>query len=318
MNAQKLLIGFTLLLFAFIGIKAVQKKKSDSATPEPQTIEVLVSLEDEPQEPQAIVPRSADGLPSANRIALLFNIGEPKLPFVETIRYSSRASWQPGRAAWVADYARHFETSRHFIARSLNGRADYLNQKVNNGDHFNVLRNDRDLSFYLVVDITRSTLWFYAHDGVRDEHTLLKSYQVGLGRPDENKTSGLLTPLGSYSLGDRIATYQPGRMGTFNGEPTEMIRVFGTRWIPFEKALANATEPARGFGLHGVPWEFDEASGELTERPSCLGEYESDGCIRLATQDIEELFAIIVTKPTTIEIVRDFHEARLPGREAEL
>jgi len=43
--------------------------------------------------------------------------------------------------------------------------------------------------------------------------------------------------------------------------------------------------------------------------------YYSDGCIRLATPDMEELFAVIVTKPTVIEIVKDFNDARLPGTE---
>jgi lipoprotein-anchoring transpeptidase ErfK/SrfK len=46
-----------------------------------------------------------------------------------------------------------------------------------------------------------------------------------------------------------------------------------------------------------------------------IGAYDSDGCIRLSSADIEELFSIVLTKPTFVEIVKDFHEAKLPGVE---
>ena len=97
-----------------------------------------------------------------------------------------------------------------------------------------------------------------------------------------------------------------------------MIRIFGTRWIPFEEALSDTTEPARGFGIHGAPWYKDEESDQLIENRSCLGKYESDGCIRLGTEDMEELFSIIVTKPTTIEIVTDISQAHLPGQMSNI
>ncbi len=92
-----------------------------------------------------------------------------------------------------------------------------------------------------------------------------------------------------------------------------MIRVFGTRWIPFEKEIEGCSEPAKGFGLHGLPWTSDPTSGALVE--SKMSRYDSDGCIRLAQEDIEEIFSIVITKPTTVELVRDFHEAKLPGVE---
>ena len=71
---------------------------------------------------------------------------------------------------------------------------------------------------------------------------------------------------------------------------------------------------ARGFGIHGVPW-IENGQNELIPDESSLGKFESDGCIRLANADMEELFAIIITKPTTVEIVKDFHLAKLPGVE---
>jgi len=46
-----------------------------------------------------------------------------------------------------------------------------------------------------------------------------------------------------------------------------------------------------------------------------VGQYESDGCIRLSHEDMEELFSVIITKPTLIEIVKNSKDAKLPGVE---
>ncbi len=253
-------------------------------------------------------------VPEANRINEFFNKVDPKFPFVETIVYKSRVPWQKGRPAWLSDYATYYSTSRHFIARSLNGKADYFKQDVAEGDKFNVLKKDKNIEFYLVIDASRCKLWFYVYDADTKERTLVKTYQVGLGRVDASKPSGLLTPLGKYSLGSKIAIYKPKMMGTYNNQKVEMIRIFGSRWIPFEKEYPGATAPAKGFGIHGVPWVANE-KGELIQDKASLGKYESDGCVRLATEDVEELFAIIITKPAYVELVKDFFDAKLPGTE---
>lgn len=253
-------------------------------------------------------------LPDANRIDELFNKTDPRLPIVETITYQSRVGWQKGRPAWLSDYASHYQTSRHFIARSLNGKADYFKQDVVDGDRFNVLSLDKNISFLLVIDTSRYKMWFYSYDKDSNERILIKTYNVGLGRVDSTKTSGLLTPLGKYSLGSKIAIYKPKMMGYYNGEKVEMIRIFGSRWIPFEKEIESTTAPAKGLGVHGVPW-VDNGKGELVEDATSVGKNESDGCVKLATADIEELFAIIITKPTTIELVEDYFDAKLPGEE---
>ena len=253
-------------------------------------------------------------LPKADRVAELFNRGEPKLPIVETITYRSRVPWQKGRPAWLSDYATHHATSRHFIARSLNGKADYFKQNVAEGDRFNVIRSDKNLQFYLLIDTTQCKLWLYYVDLDTHERVLIKDYAVGLGRPEASRVSGNLTPLGKYELGSRIAIYKPKMMGVHNGQKVEMIRVFGTRWIPFEKEISETTAPAKGFGLHGVPWKAND-KGELVEDISSLSKHLSDGCVRLSTKDIEEIFAIIITKPTVVELVRNFEDAKLPGKE---
>lgn len=262
-------------------------------------------------------PLSAEDLPTANRIEELFNLEEPKLPIVETITYKSRVDWQKGSPAWVSDYASHYATSRHFIARSLNKKPDYLKQDVADGNRFNVLRPDKKIQFHLLIDISRCKMWFSYQDMDTGEKVLLKTYDVGLGRFDNSKSSGLLTPLGKYSLGNRIATYKGGMMGHHKGQKTEMIQVFGTRWIPFEKELANTTAPAKGYGLHGVPWQTDRQTGQLTEDRSSLGRYESDGCIRLAAGDIEEIYAIVITKPSIVELVRDYYDSEFAREELE-
>lgn len=245
--------------------------------------------------------------PEADRIDEFFNLNEPKFPIVETMTYKSRVSWQKGRPAWLSDYAGHFKTSRHFIARSLNGKPDYLKQDLAEGARFNILKPDKNIQFHLIVDTSRCKIWFYYHDLDTKEKVLVKTYAAGLGRIDHSKISGLLTPLGIYSLGPRIAVYKPQIMGMHNGAKIEMIRLFGTRWIPFEKEIKGTTAPAKGFGIHGLPWVMK--NGTLIEDSSSLGKYESDGCIRMAKSDIEELYAIVITRPTSVEIVKDFFDA---------
>lgn len=270
----------------------------------------VVQVQEPVSEPKkvAIEPQKPIELPEENRIDQLFSTKGEKLPIVETITYKSRVAWQKGRPAWLSDYASHYETSRHFIARSLNGKPDYLKQDLAEGDKFNVLRQDIPIEFQLVIDASRCKLWFYYIDKSKNEKVLLKTYPVCLGRPDSSKVSGLLTPLGKYSLGKKVATYKPTVMGHYKGQKTEMISVFGTRWIPFDKEISNCTLPSKGFGIHGVPWVKND-KGTWEQDLTSLSHYESDGCVRMASDDIEEIFAIIITKPTSIELIKDFSQS---------
>lgn len=256
----------------------------------------------------------ADDFPVVDRIHQLFSTGPVKLPIVETISYTSSVPWIKGRPAWVADYAAYYGTSRHFIARSLNGKPDYFSQKVSTGSRFNVFKKDKNINFYLLIDINRCKMGFYYVDLDTKERVLLKTYKIGLGRLDPNQSSGCLTPTGKYSLGSKVAIYKPGVMGYFQDQTMELIQIFGTRWIPFELEMEGATASAKGYGIHGAPWSLNP-SGQLIENRDCIGKYDSDGCIRLALEDMEELFAIVITKPTYVVIVKDFREAMLPGIE---
>jgi hypothetical protein len=324
-----LIFGVIFSLALFKGEKKSAKAESGIESPVKSPVEVKLHLPaaaapaqvaiakvvDKPAEvpAQVIPPKSSAPLPEADRIEDLFKKGSSPFPFVETITYKSRVPWQKGRPAWLSDYASHYETSRHFIARSLNGKPDYFKQDIAEGDKINVFKKDVDLKFHLVVDASLCRLWLYAIDGTNGQTTLLKSYPVSLGRVDASKPSGLLTPLGRFSLGNRIAIYKPKVMGYYKGNKIEMIREFGTRWIPFEKEIADASAPAKGYGIHGVPW-VEKTKGTLSQDKSSLGKYESDGCIRLSTEDIEEIFAIIITKPSEIEIVKHFEDASIHKR----
>ncbi|MFT4552120.1 MAG: hypothetical protein ACI9S8_000742 [Chlamydiales bacterium] len=331
MSFPKLLGLVTVLLFSSIFVAALLKggknkgeNKQIVANSSPVAI-VLDNQVAEVVEGEAVFNDNAsetlvqkkmtrdEDLPYADRINELFNTAEPKLPFVETISYTSRVPWIKGRPAWIADYAAHFKTSRYFISRSLSRAKNYFAQNIVNGDRFNIFNKDKDFSFHLVVDISRSKLWFYAYDHDKEEKTLLRTYEVGLGRLDEHLPSGSLTPLGTYSFGNRVAIYKPGIKGFFNHKKVEMIRVFGSRWIPFEEEIYGCTAPAKGMGIHGLPWGENEKTGKLEEDQSSIGMYESDGCIRLKTDDIEELYSIVITQPTYIHLVADFFDAKLPG-----
>ncbi|HSX37935.1 MAG TPA: L,D-transpeptidase [Chlamydiales bacterium] len=264
---------------------------------------------------QAISPLSETELPEADRIRFLFTTDASKLPIVETVSYTSRVPWVQGRPAWIADYASHYNTSRHFIARSLNKKSDYFSQKISLGDRFNVFKNDINLQFYVVADLSRCRMWLYYLDMDKNERVLLKTYPIGVGRSDPKSPSGCLTPVGTYSLGAKVAIYKSGTVGYFQDAQVEMVRVFGTRWIPFDQEIDGCSEPAKGFGLQGVPWIENPETRELVEDRSRIGKYDSDGCIRLLAEDIEEIYAIVITKPTIIELVKDFMDAKLPGME---
>jgi len=230
---------------------------------------------------------SDEDCPLVDEVHRLFALDSSKLSIVETVSFTSRVPWLKDRPAWVADYASHYETSRHFIARSLNRKIDYFTQKVSPGDRFNVFRKDKNIQFHLLIDLSRCRMLFYYLDLDLGERFLLKTYRIGIGRQDSSRASGYLTPMGKYSLGEKVAIYKPETTGFFGSQKIEMIRVFGTRWIPFHVELEGCSEEAKGFGLHGAPWINDPVSGLLIEDRSKLGKYDSDGCIRLASEDIE-------------------------------
>ncbi len=331
MSFARIFVVMVVALFGFIGYKAIVKKRASR-----QLEQISIPIKSEGADPAKINPKDTghnylikhdpskaiqtakkvqedDQDEKIDRVWQLFTTTKDKLPIVETISYSSRAPWIKGRPAWIADYASHYMTSRHFIARSLNGKVDYFTQKVAPGDRFNVLRTDKNINFYLLVDITRLKMWFYYLDLDLNEKVLLKTYKIGVGRLDSNGES--LTPVGKYLLGDKIAIYKPGTIGNFQNQPIEMIQVFGTRWLPFKDEIGDCAKPAKGYGIHGAPCVLDVETKEIKEMKESIGQFDSDGCIRLLKDDMEELFAIVITRPTIVEIVKDSSSLRQEKNE---
>lgn len=264
-----------------------------------------------------IVSVSSDSeLPAeVDRISELFEPYGTELSFIETVTYAGRVEWVNGRPAYLGDYAAHYQTSKHFIARSLRGMGNYLSDVVSKGEKFNVYKKDRPIEFHCIVDLSRLKLWLYCHDRESDSKILLKTYRVCAGKLDASRKSGSLTPIGTFAIGKEFAVYQEGVKGNFKNEPCEMISVYGKRWIPLGREISGCSSSCKGLGLHGVPWKGLTDSASLQEQRSCIGHYETEGSIRLLTEDIEEIYAIIVSKPAYLHCVKDFIDAQIPGRE---
>jgi hypothetical protein len=330
-----LLIG-AVVLFSILGCMSVVKKirkrhpepltatEKSLAQPLSETSVVSMPLlgtpavkEHAPSERPVVLlkPTTSGDFPQIDRVFQLFTLGTSKFPIVETVTYSSSVPWLKGRLAWLSDYAAHYNTSRHFIARSLNGKNDYFSQKVLEGSRFNVFRTDKQIQFYLLVDVSRCKMGFYYVDLDTNERVLIKTYTVGLGRVEPQSPSGTLTPLGRYSLGNRVAVYTPGTLGYYQDKQVEMVSIFGTRWIPFDQEIERVSAPAKGYGLQGAALQLNKQTGKYVENSQVIGAYESNGCIQLATEDMEEIFSIVISKPAYIEIVKDFLDAKLPGKE---
>jgi L,D-transpeptidase catalytic domain len=314
-SLAKLFLISSVLIFATIGTIALLKGKNNLTFSFRNLPTETIIEEQHPIEQIFALPLSQNcEILEVDHIDRFFALDGSKLPIVETISYTSRTPWLKDRPAWIADYAAHYSTSRHFIARSLNRKPDYFTQKISPGDRFNVFKRGKNIEFHLLVDLSKCKMYFYYLDLDANERVFLKTYRVGVGRIDPKATSGYLTPEGKYMLGDKIAIYKPGITDFFQNAKIEMVRVFGTRWIPFQKKNdGSPNEGSKSLGLHGAPWAVDPASGQLAEDRSTVGQHESDGCIRLSSEDIESLYAIIITKPTTIELVKSIETDALPG-----
>jgi lipoprotein-anchoring transpeptidase ErfK/SrfK len=110
---------------------------------------------------------------------------------------------------------------------------------------------------------------------LRNGGEFFKIYRVRTGREEG------ATPVGTFKLLNkkRAPTWRPGNGYVYGpGDPNNEL---GTRWMAFEGDI---------LGIHG------------TLHPETIGHYASNGCIGLATPEMEELFdLVIVGTPLTIE-----------------
>ena len=81
---------------------------------------------------------------------------------------------------------------------------------------------------------------------------LIHTYPVALGKPDS------ATPIGSWRIVNKQRGWGSG---------------FGTRWLGLDV-------PWGIYGIHG------------TNRPASIGQFASNGCIRMRNQDVEQLYAL--------------------------
>lgn len=254
-------------------------------------------------------PTENDSILQINRIDRLYSKTESKLPFMETVTYTHQVPWMKGRSALMSDYARHYKTSSHFIFRSING-GEEQGARLLQGDSFNVISSEKNIQFHLVVDLSRCYMHMYAYDADASERYLLKTYQVAVGALDANKNSGCATPMGNYKLSNRVGIYKPGIIANVEGRDMELVQVYGTRYLPFGNGYTVCS-------IQGNPHAVDPKTGKLVEVDTFIGQHATKGNISMRTHDVEELFSIVTSRPTNIQIVKDFTESELPGREVD-
>lgn len=247
-----------------------------------------------------------------NRTNRLYEKGHRKLPFMKTVSYTHNVHWMPGRSALISDYAKYYKISNQFLTRSLNsGKSEELLRKVSQGDSFNVIDENSKIEFNLVCDLSLRYLHLYAVDKDLGERYLLRVYKVAVGNIDPLQASGSSTPVGTYKLSRRVGIFKPGEMKKIRGRTLEMVQLYGTRYIPFGRKGQHCA-------IQGNPWMMTAEAEELVEARNGIGEYSTEGNIQMNSEDVEELFSIVTCRPTTIQIVKTFREAKLPGREVDL
>lgn len=112
--------------------------------------------------------------------------------------------------------------------------------------------------FGIVVDKSQNILL------LKTGEELMKTYAVSTG-------SNNSTPVGTFKIIEKIVNppwYKDGRVIPANSPEN----ILGTRWMGWDK---------QGYGIHG------------TTEPQNLGKQVTAGCVRMANQDVEELFSIV-------------------------
>jgi len=105
-----------------------------------------------------------------------------------------------------------------------------------------------------------------------DGDLLFKLYHVGIGRQDR-------TPVGTFKIINKLAEpawTPPGKVIPY-GDPENVL---GTRWLGLQ-ATGDTDPTLKGYGIHG------------TWRPESIGKAESEGCVRLRNDDVDELFDVV-------------------------
>ncbi len=159
------------------------------------------------------------------------------------------------------------------IAKRFNTTVEFI--KLRNHLTSDIIKPGQRLSIYtgkfsIVVDKSQNELRLYANG------RLIKTYKVSTGKND-------LTPEGTFKIVTKLKdpTFFHDGKAIPPGDPENIL---GSRWMGFDYGNGS-------YGIHG------------TTSPETIGTYETNGCVRMRNEDVEELFAI-VPKGTEVKVVK--------------
>lgn len=165
-----------------------------------------------------------------------------------------------------------------------------LIQRVNKMANANSLKVGQTLKlvrgpFHAVVTKSEYRLDLFA--GAPDEPDqwlFIKSYRVGLGADNG-------TPVGSYVVKKNSKLVNPHWVNPRTGEKFDADdpkNPIGEYWIGWQGVGASAVNT--GYGLHG------------TIEPDSIGQQKSMGCVRLGSEDIAQIYDLLVEEVSVIKI----------------
>lgn len=170
------------------------------------------------------------------------------------------------RGDLIDKLARKYGTTAALIS-AANGISNPNNIKI--GDRLRILDHPK-----FAIAVSKSQNWLL----VTMNGKFFKRYTVGTGRYNR-------TPIGTFKISDKIA--EPSWWKDNKEIPYgNAENILGTRWMAI--SATGDTPPAKGYGIHGT-WDN-----------TTLGQQSSAGCVRMANEDVEELFAIV---PEGTEVV---------------
>lgn len=114
--------------------------------------------------------------------------------------------------------------------------------------------------FKILVDKSQNMLI------LNSDEEIIKTYIVSTGKDN-------CTPVGNFKITNKLLNPTWFKAGTIvaAGSPENVL---GTRWMGFDLA---------GYGIHG------------TTEPQSLGKQVTQGCVRMANSEVEELYTIVPT-----------------------
>jgi lipoprotein-anchoring transpeptidase ErfK/SrfK len=141
---------------------------------------------------------------------------------------------------------------------------------IHPGQNIYILKGDWKLIVY------RSQYRMLVYNG----NKLFKIYRIAIGKEGR-------TPQGSFLIDDKVKE-PPFRDIPYSGDANGG-NPLGTRWMRL-KPIEGTPADLAGYGIHGT-WNNDS-----------LGKPASNGCLRMANSDVEELFDLLPMKAETVRV----------------